>query len=80
MAIVFVTLLFALPTSVLVCVTRGLDWLQGSSLVLLALVSVPAAVTSGVLLVQSLRAARGSRRVLGTTAPHPALSQAETKK
>ena len=77
MAIVFVTLLFALPTSVLVCVTRELDWLQGSSLVLLALVSVPAVVTSGVLLVQSLRAARGSWRVRGTAAPCPALPQAE---
>ena len=53
MAIVFATLLFAVPTSVLVCVARGLDWLHGSSLVLLALVSVPAVVMSLVLLVQS---------------------------
>lgn len=58
MAIVFAALLFALPTSVFVCVAQGLDFLQGSSVVLLALVSVPAMVTSGVLLAQSVGAMR----------------------
>ena len=80
MAIMFVTLLFALPTSVFVCVTHGLDWLQGSSLVLLALVSVPALVTSGVLLVQSLGAARGNWRARSTAVPRPAIPQAEPEK
>ena len=58
MVIVFASLLFALPTSVLLCLVRGLDLLQGSSLVLVALISIPTAVTSVVLLAQSLSAPR----------------------
>ena len=56
MAIVFGNLLLALPTSVFVCVSPGLNLLQGSSLVLVALVSGPAVVTSAVLLAQSVTA------------------------
>ncbi len=56
MVSVLASLLFALPTSVLVCLTRGLDVLEGGSLVLMALVSIPAVVTSALLLVQALSA------------------------
>ncbi len=55
MVTVLLSLSFALPTSVLLCLTRGLDWLQGSGLVLAVLVSIPAVVTSAMLLLQALR-------------------------
>lgn len=55
MVIVFASILFALPTSLVVCLTRGLNLLQGSSLVLVALVAIPFGASTVVLLVQALR-------------------------
>ncbi len=55
MVTVFASILFALPTSLVVCATRGLNVLQGSSVVLMALVALPTVASVGILLVQALR-------------------------
>ena len=73
MGTVFASILFALPTSLLVCVTRGLNVLQGSSVVLTALVAIPTMASVGLLLVQALRAPqRHPRRPAGTLLAAPA--------
>ena len=66
MGIVSASILFALPTSLFVCVTRGLNVLQGSSVVLVTLVAIPLVASAAILFVQAWRAPqRHPRRPAG---------------
>ena len=65
MVTVFASLLFALPTSLAVCVARGLGLLQGSSVVLVALLAIPTIATIALLLVQAFRTPQRHARRAG---------------
>ena len=55
MVTVFASILFALPTSLVVCLTRGFGLLQCSTVVLVVLIAIPTIATFGILLVQACR-------------------------